>query len=76
MLLLFYSFLLSLRAINALSIALHRDTLPLFIYSGDAPCGVPSSNLSSILTCPNGYPDASSKPVLLIHGTGSTGEES
>ena len=53
-----------------------RD-VPDFVFPGDAPYGVPTRDLSSVLTCPDGNPtSADSKPVLLVHGTTSTGNES
>ncbi|KAK5175610.1 uncharacterized protein LTR77_000749 [Saxophila tyrrhenica] len=46
-----------------------------FVFSGDAPFTVNTATLAAALKCPNGNPTASSPPVLLVHGTGSTGEE-
>ena len=62
---------------TAISLPLNsRDEPPSYIFPGDAPYGIPTSNLSSILTCPYGPPNAASEAVLLVHGTGSTGQES
>ncbi|KAI9728642.1 MAG: hypothetical protein M1828_002748 [Chrysothrix sp. TS-e1954] len=47
-----------------------------YIFSGDAPYGIDTTTLSSVLTCPNGNPSSTTKAVLLVHGTGSTGSES
>lgn len=49
---------------------------PSFLFPGDAPYGATTAQLSHILNCPSGQPSASSKTVLLVHGTGSTGYES
>lgn len=46
-----------------------------YVFSGDAPYGVDATSLASILTCPYGNPTSTSKPILLVHGTGSTGNE-
>ena len=48
---------------------------PSFTFDGDAPYTVDIYRLAAALTCPNGNPTKSSPPVLLVHGTGSTGEE-
>lgn len=48
---------------------------PDFVFDGDAPYGIPTSQLSSIMTCAT-TPNANTKAVLLVHGTGSTGLES
>lgn len=47
-----------------------------FVFSGDAPLTVNAATLAAALTCPNGNPSSKSPPVLLVHGTTSTGEES
>lgn len=47
-----------------------------FVFPGDAPYTVSAATLAAALTCPNGNPTKSSPPVLLVHGTGSTGAES
>ena len=46
-----------------------------FVFDGDAPFTVNTATLAAAFTCPNGNPTSSSPPVLLVHGTGSTGEE-
>ena len=46
-----------------------------FVYPGDAPYTVNAATLAAALTCPNGNPTKSSPPVLLVHGTTSTGEQ-
>lgn len=46
-----------------------------FAFDGDAPYTVSTATLAAALTCPNGNPTKSNPPVLLVHGTGSTGEE-
>ena len=46
-----------------------------FVFDGDAPYTVSDAALAAALTCPNGNPTAGSPPVLLVHGTGSTGPE-
>ncbi|KAI6899296.1 hypothetical protein KC318_g10809 [Hortaea werneckii] len=52
-----------------------KRQVPTFVFEGDAPFSVDAETLASALTCPNGYPTSSSPPVLLVHGTSSTGEE-
>ncbi|KAI7216630.1 hypothetical protein KC333_g4724 [Hortaea werneckii] len=52
-----------------------KRQVPTFVFEGDAPFSVDAEILASALTCPNGYPTSSSPPVLLVHGTSSTGEE-
>ena len=47
-----------------------------FVFAGDAPYTVNANTLASALTCPNGNPTKAAPPVLLVHGTGSTGQES
>jgi triacylglycerol lipase len=46
------------------------------VYPGDAPYTVDTATLAKALTCPNGNPTEDAPPVLLVHGTGSTGEQS
>lgn len=55
---------------------------PIFNYNSknlarvaDAPYSVDTNTLAAALTCPYGNPTASAPPVLLVHGTGSTGQE-
>ncbi|KAA8649542.1 uncharacterized protein ATNIH1004_002213 [Aspergillus tanneri] len=50
--------------------------IPEFVFDGDAPYNIPADALRASLTCPNGTPNSNDKPVLLVHGTGSTGNES
>ncbi|KAK4633789.1 Lipase B [Fulvia fulva] len=49
---------------------------PTFVFDGDAPFSVSANDLAASLTCPYGNPSAASPPVLLIHGTATTGQES
>ncbi|KAB8349488.1 hypothetical protein FH972_023514 [Carpinus fangiana] len=49
---------------------------PSFIFAGDAPYGVDSDVLDSVMTCAQEITPNSKNAVLLIHGTGSTGSES
>ncbi|KAB8339143.1 hypothetical protein FH972_022079 [Carpinus fangiana] len=57
------------------SIPLSSRSAPGFVFRGDPAYGVSTAALSGILTCPTAA-NATSKPVLLVHGTGSTGSES
>lgn len=43
--------------------------------TADAPYSVDTNTLAAALTCPYGNPTSASPPVLLVHGTGSTGKE-
>ncbi|PPJ56173.1 hypothetical protein CBER1_09085 [Cercospora berteroae] len=52
-----------------------KRAAPSFVFPGDAPFSVPVQTLANALTCPNGNPTKDSPPVLLVHGTASTGEE-
>ncbi|KAK5109644.1 hypothetical protein LTR62_006881 [Meristemomyces frigidus] len=54
---------------------LRRDAAPTFAFGGDAPFTVAAASLAASLTCPNGNPSGSSPPVLLVHGTSTTGAE-
>nr|POE67133.1 lipase b [Quercus suber] len=49
---------------------------PEYTFEGDAPFSINSSVLADALTCPYGKPTLTWPPVLLVHGTGTTGEES
>lgn len=49
---------------------------PEFVFEGDPSYNVSSADLRESLICPNGMPNSNDKPVLLVHGTGSTGDES
>ncbi|KAF8313460.1 alpha/beta-hydrolase [Clavulina sp. PMI_390] len=44
--------------------------------TGDAPFSVDSTTLASSITCPRGIQGAAGGVVLLVHGTGLTGNES
>ncbi|USW53553.1 Putative alpha/Beta hydrolase [Septoria linicola] len=55
---------------------LAKRAAPSFAFTGDAPFSVATEELARSLTCPNGFPTTSSPPVLLVHGTATTGEES
>jgi triacylglycerol lipase len=48
---------------------------PDFAIDGDAPFSVDQAILAASLVCPNGIPSTKSPPVLLVHGTGSSGPE-
>lgn len=48
---------------------------PDYSITGDAPFSVDANTLAAAITCPNGNPTSAAPPVLLIHGTGSTGAE-
>ena len=50
--------------------------VPSFVFDGDAPFSVSPDDLAASLTCPYGNPTAASPPVLLVHGTATTGQES
>ncbi|OCF40558.1 hypothetical protein I317_05649 [Kwoniella heveanensis CBS 569] len=43
--------------------------------SGDAPYSLSCSELGSVITVPDGFQDKEGGIVFLVHGTGSTGEE-
>ncbi|EME47037.1 hypothetical protein DOTSEDRAFT_50533 [Dothistroma septosporum NZE10] len=49
---------------------------PSFIFDSDTLFSVDSNDLAASLTCPYGNPSAASPPVLLVHGTATTGQES
>lgn len=61
---------------NTFASPLAKRAAPSFAFSGDAPFSVPVEELAESLTCPNDNPTKSSPPVLLVHGTATTGEES
>lgn len=67
--------LLLIFSVHSLASPILRRGAPSFAYSGDAPYTVSPATLAAALTCPNGNPTKSSPPVLLVHGTTSTGEE-
>ncbi|KAI9670541.1 MAG: hypothetical protein M1831_005761 [Alyxoria varia] len=72
---------LSASILNTLTVAspiqLHVRQAQDFAFPGDPSYGVETAELSKVLKCPEGNPSsADDNPVLLVHGTGSTGEES
>ncbi len=67
--------LLLVFSVRSLAAPLRTRSLQTFVYPGDAPFSVSSATLAAALTCPNGNPTASSPPVLLVHGTSTTGAE-
>lgn len=69
----FYVPLLSTLAVAS---PLVKRAAPTFVFDGDAPFSVSADDLAAALTCPNGNPTTSSPPVLLVHGTATTGQES
>lgn len=73
----FIEILVLLLSVHSLAspVLLPRDA-PSFVFNGDAPFSVDPSTLAAALTCPYGNPTSSSPPVLLVHGTATTGEES
>ena len=74
-----YSSLIRLILLSSVTYAsplLPRQSASTYVFPGDAPYDVSTAELSSVLTCPKGNPTANSKPVLLVHGTASTGNES
>lgn len=46
-----------------------------YTFEGDAPFSVSADTLAKALTCPRGNPTAAAPPVLLVHGTATTGEQ-
>lgn len=62
-------------AATALGSPIGPRSVPDFVFPGDAPFSVDAATLAAALTCPNGNPTASAPPVLLVHGTTSTGAE-
>ena len=65
---------LLLSVVSASPIA--RQAAPTYKFNGDAPFTVASQTLAAALTCPRGNPTAAKPPVLLVHGTVSTGASS
>jgi triacylglycerol lipase len=49
---------------------------PTYKFDGDAPFTVSAETLAASLTCPRGNPTAAKPPVLLVHGTATTGAQS
>lgn len=68
--------LLLLFSVHTLASPVAKRDAPDFAFAGDAPFTVSADDLAASLTCPNGNPTADSPPVLLVHGTATTGEES
>ena len=68
--------LLLIFSVHSLASPILPRGTPSFEFDGDAPYTVNTTSLAEALTCPNGNPSSKSSPVLLVHGTGSTGEES
>ncbi|KZP01382.1 alpha/beta-hydrolase [Calocera viscosa TUFC12733] len=75
--------LLLLSAVSVLSIPLEprqdadsASTANFGRQQADAPFDVSTSTMAAALTCPNGIQGKRGGIVLLVHGTGSTGEES
>lgn len=52
-----------------------RRAAPTYAFEGDAPFSVAADTLAKALTCPRGNPTAAAPPVLLVHGTATTGEQ-
>ena len=67
--------LLLIFSVHSLAAPILKRT-PSFVFPGDAPYTVSAATLAAALTCPFGNPTNSTPPVLLVHGTGSTGSES
>jgi triacylglycerol lipase len=53
-----------------------KRAAPSYIFAGDAPFSVKADTLAAALTCPGGNPTAVAPPVLLVHGTATTGDQS
>ena len=47
-----------------------------YVFDGDAPFSVDADTLAAALSCPLGSPTAAAPPVLLVHGTATTGDQS
>ncbi len=71
----YLSLLLLIFSVRSFAAPISKRGAQSFVLSGDAPFTVSTATLAAALTCPNGNPTSSSPPVLLVHGTGSTGEE-
>jgi triacylglycerol lipase len=69
----------SLAALSLLAIAgaspIARRAAPAYVFDGDAPFSVDAETLASALTCPRGNPTSAAPPVLLVHGTATTGNQ-
>lgn len=70
------SLALALTAARASPINKLARRAPCASASGDAPYTVDCQTLQNAITCPNGIQGKAGGTVLLVHGTGSTGEES
>ncbi|KAK0312140.1 hypothetical protein LTR91_002494 [Friedmanniomyces endolithicus] len=66
---------LTLFSVGSLASPIAKRQVPSFVFNGDAPFTVDSETLAAALTCPNGVPTQVAPPVLLVHGTGTTGQE-
>lgn len=66
--------LLFLAIAHAVPIA--RRAAPTYSFDGDAPFSVSADTLATALNCPLGNPTAGAPPVLLVHGTATTGAQS
>jgi triacylglycerol lipase len=53
-----------------------KRAAPSYVFAGDAPFSVAAGTLAAALTCPGGNPTAAAPPVLLVHGTATTGDQS
>ena len=53
-----------------------RRAAPTYDFDGDAPFSVDAETLAAALTCPRGNPTTAAPPVLLVHGTATTGAQS
>lgn len=52
-----------------------KRAVPDFTYAGDAGWTVDTETLANSMTCPHGAPTAASPPVLLVHGTAASGND-
>jgi triacylglycerol lipase len=52
-----------------------RRAAPTYDFDGDAPFSVDTETLAAALTCPRGNPTNAAPPVLLVHGTATTGAQ-
>lgn len=68
--------LLLIFSVHSLASPIERYFPSNFARDADPAYSVNTNALAAALTCPYGNPTASSPPVLLVHGTTSTGEES
>lgn len=68
------SIIWSLLCSLALAVPVKR-AVPDFSFDGDVGWTTDSATLAASLSCPNGYPVAASPPVLLVHGTAASGND-